>query len=316
MVDLTAEVDVLLGGQGGGTNVSQQKENKRQESKLIKLTPEQAKETKHPQGCKVIYGYKHDMSSNSTRISMGVVLSVNVSLKGDFVYELKTSSASKNNAEKVLMVDESSLAYAPTSRVFFQPDSSQTSRKEGTVLLVKRLGDGKTGRYSVLTVSDEGECIIQHNVIHDQLYFRSISTAKSNDCSGTKTPPTLESNPVANDDSVEISLKPERDEAKTAPQPRHQRICDIPGQVSMDIRKDNEGETGILAETEDAEMLSILGEQQFHKRNIHKIWSESQAHKEADYKDTNEIKANRGGSSKKTKKRRKTILPNPLRIKE
>mmetsp|Transcript_23984 Transcript_23984/g.44072 ORF Transcript_23984/g.44072 Transcript_23984/m.44072 type:complete len:905 (+) Transcript_23984:2-2716(+) len=188
------ESDVVVDS-GIITGSSQKKKNRDKKhtttEKLIELTPGQACETKFPPGCQVVYDFKVKTKKSCKALSMGVVRSVKVSSKG-FIYEIKATTLDRREDDDddgdIMMINERSLAYAPTTLIHFQPNSSHIVQRAGIVLLASRMSDNdaREFRYLVLT-PDNGE--LQHNVVPEQLSFRAISSM-SEEVYRPKHPPT------------------------------------------------------------------------------------------------------------------------------
>ncbi|KAL7548387.1 hypothetical protein ACHAWF_011675 [Thalassiosira exigua] len=140
----------------------------------IDLSPHQASMTKYPPGCRVVYGHEKS-GGNESRIRIGLVCTVCVSLSGVFKYEIKASQADEMKPGMMTFV-EGDLAYAPGVRVHFKPDPLGTKRMEGTILEpTRKVSDGVAEvRYSVwmLDASDDGVGhVVRQDVAPEQLSF-------------------------------------------------------------------------------------------------------------------------------------------------
>lgn len=268
-------------------------ESKRPDVKLIKLTPDQAKDCSFPHGCQIMYESNYDEASSTTSVRLGVVKSVNVSLRGDFMYEIDVGHMKEQKDDHILMVDEKSLAYAPTAPVFYQP--GQSCKIEGTILLASRT-DAEF-QYSVLTTSMIGGHTIQHNVTPEQLSHRPVKAAEGDDKSIKASLAASQLTYTTEGNSTVASPRSNKGDADAAPQ---KKVKEVVASNRSNNEEDKE-ETTVLEDTEDAEMLSILeGLGQIEKHECPRIAAKNQASQSKVENEATNVK-----SSKKRKRHSK-----------
>ena len=140
----------------------------------VQIKDTDAMKTKFPIGCQVV------TSSSKDCITIGMVTSVHVPLGGSslsLMYRIKSDTVKNSQGISTpFMIDEKALAYAPATPVYLLVPN-QEEKSKGVILEPLRDSNGLS--YSVMVTSNNGNHVIQRNVLPEQLSFRTATSPSS-----------------------------------------------------------------------------------------------------------------------------------------